>query len=437
MRVLLCDSEPSSRMALERQLNRVESCAVTVCLSGIEVIEHLEREPYDLLILDTDLPLLDGYETLSLIRQADALRGLPVTIVTNDRGLESVLRFRGFNIVDYLLKPVRAMRVQRSLAVAAERAAKRAEDAARAARSAEPPDGRPRTLIADGDAGFLDSMREILEPHCAVTTAVSGSAALNEAWSSAPTLALIGEGLGPIGSASLARYLSKLGTPGLVKVSGPAGIETELATGLYTGVVGRSTDPDVVLRDIRRFIKLPRTQAHSGGLLQRLLTDVPSIRDVVIRTVAGVFESRLSLDAEVRESGSTDVLGAHAILDLVIGGAAVRLGVQCTTDLIRQLASSSSEESSPDLRSSVGVLGDVASILASSLTTAAADSGVGCQAGDPWFASGAAAREGLPLDVERMVVEMAPPGREDRFRVVLDVCDHASMQHHGQEKLSA
>ena len=422
MRILLCDSDPTSRASIVRLLHTVEGCDVEACASGAEAIERLERERFDALMLDTDLPLLDGFETLSLIRGAEPLRTLPTVIVTRDRSQSSVMRSLDYAVVDYLLKPVRMQRLQ----VAVRAILNRMQ---REERPAPPPplevvDPRTRTLIVDGDEAFRDALKSILEPHCIVATASSGANALTEAWRAVPTVALIGRDIGPIGPAPLARYLSKLGTSGLVKVATPEEMGAEAETGTYTGVVGRSTDPAVVLPDLRRFIKLPTAQ--SRGLVQQLLEAVPSLRDVVVRTTAAIFEERLSQDAEVRDLGLTDIIGAHALVDLTVGGLGVRLAVQSTTDLIRRLADANPDEAA-NLQSSVGILGAIVASLAVALESAALDAGVTLEVGQPWFSSGATARDGLPTETERLVVEMAPSGGEGRFRVVLDVWLTAGM----------
>lgn len=394
----------------------VERCEVVECAFGADAIACLERERFDLLMLDIDLPLLDGFEILSLVRQTQALRHIPTIIVTHDRSVESVTRSRDFGVVDYLLKPVRHQRLVTALSAVAAHARRRPAPAA------SPPlagvDERQRTLIVDGDESFREALRELLNPHCVVATAPTGAAALNEAWIAVPDVALIGRDIGAIGPVPLVRYLAKVGTVGLVKVASPEEIAAESESGLYTGVVGRSSDPAIVMRELRRFIKLPVPQPR--GLLQQLLDAVPGTRDIIVRTTGEVFESRLSTDIEVRETGSSDVLGAHALVDMVLGAFGVRLAVQSTTDLIRRLADAV-PGGPEDLQSSVAVLGEIASGLAGAIHAAAGDAGVTGELTEPTFVSAAAAREGLPDDAERLVVEMAPVGGEGRFRVALDV----------------
>src|SRR5262245_41753333 len=62
--------------------------AFTQAASGLEAIERLSLKPYDLVILDLNMPDIGGLEVVEFIRAQDRLRQLPILIVTT-RGDES------------------------------------------------------------------------------------------------------------------------------------------------------------------------------------------------------------------------------------------------------------------------------------------------------------------------------------------------------------
>src|SRR5688572_33136191 len=62
--------------------------AVTHAASGLEAIEKLSLKPYDLVVLDLNMPDIGGVEVVEFIRAQDQLRALPVLIVTT-RGDEA------------------------------------------------------------------------------------------------------------------------------------------------------------------------------------------------------------------------------------------------------------------------------------------------------------------------------------------------------------
>ena len=56
--------------------------------SGLEAIEKLSLKPFDIVVLDLNMPDIGGYEVLEFVRGQDQLRALPILVVTT-RGDES------------------------------------------------------------------------------------------------------------------------------------------------------------------------------------------------------------------------------------------------------------------------------------------------------------------------------------------------------------
>ena len=71
------------------------------------VPRQLEQEAFDVVLLDVDMPFLDGFRTLRQIRAAERFKTLPVILVTGS--IDEAERIRGLEIGanDYLGKPVR------------------------------------------------------------------------------------------------------------------------------------------------------------------------------------------------------------------------------------------------------------------------------------------------------------------------------------------
>ncbi len=80
-RILLADDDPISQLLLKKVLEKSGFVIETVG-DGRKVIERLEAAPFDLVVLDGDMPVLDGFETAALIRQNDRLRGLRIILLS-------------------------------------------------------------------------------------------------------------------------------------------------------------------------------------------------------------------------------------------------------------------------------------------------------------------------------------------------------------------
>jgi len=63
-------------------LRAESSLAFTQAASGLEAIEKLSLRPFDLLVLDLNMPDIGGIEVVEFVRAQDTLRNLPIIIVT-------------------------------------------------------------------------------------------------------------------------------------------------------------------------------------------------------------------------------------------------------------------------------------------------------------------------------------------------------------------
>lgn len=89
---------------------------VTKCKSGAEALHVLEREEFDVIILDQRMPEMDGIELLHLIRKLDNENAMvPILCATADFGPEVSRMLLNEGFQDYLAKPVRKFYLERML----------------------------------------------------------------------------------------------------------------------------------------------------------------------------------------------------------------------------------------------------------------------------------------------------------------------------------
>lgn len=81
---------------------------VITALSGKKCLEYLRNEdnpPVDCIVLDIEMPLLNGYNTLSSIRQSEKLKNIPVMFLTASATQETVREAIRLGVTSYLRKP--------------------------------------------------------------------------------------------------------------------------------------------------------------------------------------------------------------------------------------------------------------------------------------------------------------------------------------------
>src|SRR5262249_53954058 len=146
MRIAIVDDEQLARKLLREYLSAYEDVEIVAeCANGFEAVKAVTDLKPDLLLLDIQMPRLDGFEVLELI-------GREVGVIFVTAYDKYALRAFEVHAVDYLLKPFSAERLREALDRAKTRMQARQllpiEDLTAAAR---PPGARAeRILIRDG-----------------------------------------------------------------------------------------------------------------------------------------------------------------------------------------------------------------------------------------------------------------------------------------------
>lgn len=103
--ILLVDDMDSNLQALEETLSVLGENLVSVS-SGKDALKALIEDEFAVILLDINMPEMDGYETATLIRERAKTRTLPIMFVTAyDKGEPFVLEGYSKGAVDYILKP--------------------------------------------------------------------------------------------------------------------------------------------------------------------------------------------------------------------------------------------------------------------------------------------------------------------------------------------
>jgi EAL domain-containing protein (putative c-di-GMP-specific phosphodiesterase class I)/DNA-binding NarL/FixJ family response regulator len=103
--VLVADDDPAILRLLERALEQAGFRAL-LASNGREAIEQIRRHDVAVLLLDIDMPVLDGLETLREIRADDRSRTLPVIMVTASAAESDRVRGLEGGADDYMTKPL-------------------------------------------------------------------------------------------------------------------------------------------------------------------------------------------------------------------------------------------------------------------------------------------------------------------------------------------
>jgi adenylate cyclase len=104
-RLLVVDDNKVNRLLLTRSLE-LQGHSVASAENGRVALEMLRREVFDLLLLDMEMPEMDGFQVLEQLVNDRQLRELPVIVTSSLEGIANVVRCIELGAEDYLSKPV-------------------------------------------------------------------------------------------------------------------------------------------------------------------------------------------------------------------------------------------------------------------------------------------------------------------------------------------
>jgi CheY-like chemotaxis protein len=105
MRILIIDDDEGFRTLLRMHLSHA-GYEVQVAGDGVEGTRVLQTQPPDLILSDLNMPLLNGIELLSMLKQDQATATIPVILLTGSGDSEILERAMSLGAAHILTKPV-------------------------------------------------------------------------------------------------------------------------------------------------------------------------------------------------------------------------------------------------------------------------------------------------------------------------------------------
>jgi CheY-like chemotaxis protein len=114
LRVLVAEDNVVNQRVARLQLEKLGH-RVDVVANGLEVLEAVERVPYDVILMDCQMPEMDGYEATRRLRSASSRREILIVAMTAHamEGDRELCLAAGMN--DYVSKPMRSPELEAAL----------------------------------------------------------------------------------------------------------------------------------------------------------------------------------------------------------------------------------------------------------------------------------------------------------------------------------
>lgn len=118
--LLVVDDNRVNRLLVARTLEQLGH-RVTFAENGRQALEALRNRSVDLVLLDIEMPEMNGYQTLEALRADAKLRDVPVVMMSSVDEVDSVARCIEMGAEDYLFKPVNAVLLRARVAASLEK----------------------------------------------------------------------------------------------------------------------------------------------------------------------------------------------------------------------------------------------------------------------------------------------------------------------------
>lgn len=105
MRILVVDDSADTLDMLQRLLE-MDGATVLTASGGIEALELVAKEEFDVILSDISMPDMDGFELLRRLRQLPDCKDVPVMALTGFGWVEDVEQAQGEGFFSYVTKPV-------------------------------------------------------------------------------------------------------------------------------------------------------------------------------------------------------------------------------------------------------------------------------------------------------------------------------------------
>ena len=108
---LVVEDSPMMRQLVVFALGRISNLTVTEADDGVDGLRKLAAGKFDIILTDINMPIMDGLKLVKRVRSDEALKGIPIVIITTEGAEEDRQRALALGANAYITKPIQAPQV--------------------------------------------------------------------------------------------------------------------------------------------------------------------------------------------------------------------------------------------------------------------------------------------------------------------------------------
>ncbi len=109
--VLIVEDSPTMRQLLSFALKRLPGIRIVEACDGVDGLRKMSTERFDLVFTDINMPVMDGLKLVSMIRGNEALKNIPIVVITTEGAQEDRARAMALGANDYITKPIQPNKI--------------------------------------------------------------------------------------------------------------------------------------------------------------------------------------------------------------------------------------------------------------------------------------------------------------------------------------
>lgn len=103
---LVVEDSPTMRQLIAFALKRIQGSKVVEASDGVDALKKLSSQRFDMLLVDINMPIMDGLKLVSLVRGDPIYKNVPIIIITTEGAEEDKRRSLAAGADAYLAKPI-------------------------------------------------------------------------------------------------------------------------------------------------------------------------------------------------------------------------------------------------------------------------------------------------------------------------------------------
>ncbi len=104
--IMVVEDSPTMRQLITFALKRLPDYKVVEAVNGMDAFKKLSSEPFDLILADINMPVMDGLKLIGLLRSDLKYKKIPIIIITTEGTAEDKKKAMAAGATAYLSKPI-------------------------------------------------------------------------------------------------------------------------------------------------------------------------------------------------------------------------------------------------------------------------------------------------------------------------------------------